>query len=151
HISRPYGAYSRRVFLVRSQNGRHPATFHLGRLIDLRDILKLFDKPAKQIHPLILVDDVAPSKLHPCLYLVTLGEEFTGMPCLEVEVVLVGVRSKPNLLELHRLRLLPGFLFLLLLLVSVFAVVDDLNDRGLSHWGDLDQIQPEFASAPERL
>src|SRR5690606_2993485 len=102
-------------------------------------------------HPLILVDDVAPSKLHPCLYLVTLGEEFTGMPCLEVEVVLVGVRSKPNLLELHRLRLLPGFLFLLLLLVSVFAVVDDLNDRGLSHWGDLDQIQPEFASAPERL
>lgn len=90
---------------------------------------------------MILIDDVATSKLHPGLDLVALVEEATRVLCLEVEVVRVGVRAETHLFHLHVLRLLPRLFLLLLLLVPILSVIDDLADGRLGGGGDLDEIQ----------
>src|SRR5690625_6722422 len=111
-----------------SQDRGHPAAFHPRCLVDLGDVLQFFDEAPEQVHPLILIDDVAPTKLNPGLNLVIVLEEAARVLRLKLEVVRVGMRPEPNLLHLYVLRLLPRFLLFLLYLVAVLTVVDDLND-----------------------
>lgn len=133
--------------LVRREYRGHTPPFHLGRLIDPCQVLHIFNETTKQIHSLILVDNVSASKLHVRLYLVTIVQEITGVVLFELIIVIVGAWSEPKLLHLHRLRPLPLPLLLLLLLVAVLAVVNDLAYGRLGIRSNFNEIKVMVAGA----
>ena len=78
-------------------------------------------------------------------------QELLGLIDLGVEVVGVDVQGKADLLDLNDLLVLLGFLFALLLLEAVFAVVQDLAHRRLRLGRDLHQIQVLLLRQTQRL
>ncbi len=82
-----------------------------------------------------------PRKRKRDLDLVAFVEEALHRPHLHVVIVIVDGRAHLDLLDLDDLLLLAGFVGLLLLLVFVFAVVEQFADRRLVVGGDLDQIE----------
>ena len=78
------------------------------------------------------------------LHLVTSGQELGGLVQLGVEVVGVNIERKAGLLDLDHFLVLLGFLLLLLLFKTVFAVVQHLAHRRHSLRCDLYQIEPGF-------
>src|SRR5690606_10306016 len=63
------------------------------------------------------------------------------MFCFEVEIVIVGIRREANLLYFGNLAFRLHFLFLLLLIVEEFIVVDDLAHGWIHLWRDLNQVK----------
>ena len=59
---------------------------------------------------------------------------------LEVVVVVVGLRSEANLLDVHLHLLCLDFLLMLLLLVDELAVVDEPAYRRLCIWRNLYEV-----------
>ena len=70
-----------------------------------------------------------------------LGQELGGLVDLGVEVVGVDVQRQADLLDLHDLLVLLGFLFPLLHFEAVLAVVQDLAHRRFGLGCHLDQVQ----------
>src|SRR5580704_1788957 len=60
---------------------------------------------------------------------------------LEIEIMVIRIRRKPDLLDLGGLALGLHLLFLSLLLVKEFIVIDDLTDRRGGVWRDLDEVE----------
>src|SRR6201999_1918728 len=60
---------------------------------------------------------------------------------LEIEVMVIGIRRKPDLLYLGGLALGLHLLLFLLLLVKEFIVIDDLTNGWVRIGRDLDQVQ----------
>lgn len=139
------------LLAVRSEDRGHPASFHTRRLVDLGDVLELLDEAPQQVHPLVLVDDVATAELDPGLHLVVVFEKSSGMPRFELEIVRVGVRPEADFLELDVLRLLARLFFLLLLLVAVLSVIDDLAYRRSGRRRDLYEVQLVLAGSLQRF
>jgi hypothetical protein len=74
---------------------------------------------------------------------------FQEAPCVfqfDIEVVVVGSRPELNLLHLHGVRLLPGLLLLLLLLVAVAPVVQELDHGRAGLGGDLHKVEAPLGS-----
>lgn len=133
------------------QNCCHPATFHAGSLVNLGDILKLFNKLFEHLHALVLVDNIAPTELDIGPYLVAVFEEAAGVAGLEVEVVVVGAGAEPNLLQLGMVLLFALLFFLFLLLVPVLPVVHDFANRRIRLWCNFYEVQFLFARHGERF
>ena len=76
--------------------------------------------------------------LHP----VPLRQELLGIFQFGVEIPHVNARRHPDLLDLHHVLVLSGFLLPLALLEPVFAVVHELAHRRGCLGRDLHQIQP---------
>ena len=82
------------------------------------------------------------------LYLHLFAEEVDGMLQLNAKVMRVDVGAKLDLLNLIRVLVLLGFLFLLGLLVTELAVIDQFTNRRIGVRSDFDEIHA--AVAPER-
>ena len=78
------------------------------------------------------------------LHLVASSQELGSLVQLGVEVVGVNIERKAGLLDLDHFLVLLGFLLLLLLFKTVFAVIQHLAHRRGSLRCDLDQIEPGF-------
>ena len=66
----------------------------------------------------------------------------------ELEVMLIGIRAEPDLLDDYLGRIGLHLLRLLFLLIDILLVVYDLADRGIHLGGDLHQIQLEALCQP---
>ena len=139
------------LFLGGRKDGYHATSFHFRRLIDLRHVFQRLRESIKEFSAAVFVDDITPAELDPRLHFVALLEEFSGMTCLEFEIVCVGVRPEADFFQRDRMLLLLGFLLLLLYLVAVLSEVDDLADRRINARGDFDEVQVEFSREFESL
>ncbi len=122
----------------------HSAPFHSGLLIDLAHILQFRDEPREKLSALFLVHNRSSPELHACLDLMPAFQKLTRMLGLEFEIVLVRMRPEAYFLEDNGVLFLPRLLLLLLLLVTVFAIVDDLADRRIGIWCNFYKIQAPF-------
>ena len=82
---------------------------------------------------------------------VAVGDELLGVLELRVEVTDINTGRHPDLLDLHHVLILPGFLFLLALLEAELSVVHQLAHRRHSLGRDLDQIQALLVGDFQRL
>ena len=83
------------------------------------------------------------------LDLVPFTEELTDLAGLGVEVTAADLRAVLHLLDDDCLRLLPGLLVPLALLVHPLGVVEDLAHRRTGHRRDLDQVEFELSGQLE--
>ena len=89
-----------------------------------------------------LLEDDAPSAEEDVrLELVALLEELAGVFHLEVEIVVVRVGTKTNLLLGHLGLVGLDFLLLLLLVVQKLLVIQNPADRRIRFWGNLHKVQ----------
>lgn len=106
---------------VASHEGRH--------LIGLAVIGQTFGEAKKEQLALVLVDDGTSTEINLKLDLVAVLEELDGMVALEVEVMIVGLRTQMNLLHDSLGAVGLDFLGFFLLLVEIFLIVHHLADR----------------------
>ena len=86
--------------LVGRQNGGHATSFHPWSLVDFGHILEFLDEPAKDVHPLILINNVATPELNPGFDLVSILQERPRVLRFEVKIVRVRMRSETHLFHL---------------------------------------------------
>jgi hypothetical protein len=110
-------------------------------LLDDRHILQGLDEPIQDGPSAIHADHLAPPEHHGDLGLVPLAEEALGVAGLELEIVLLGLRSELDFFELDNRLFLARFPRLFGLLVPVLAVVHDPADRRPSFRRHLHQIE----------
>jgi len=96
----------------------------------------------------LLVEHLPAAEKHGELDLVTFFKKLCGPPELDVEVMWVGFRSKPDFLQGERvvMMLFVGFAELSLLLIKPFSIIHYPADRGLARWGDFNQVQAGLTS-----
>ena len=116
-----------------------------GRPARGRDVGALLLDPHQLLTRDVWMRDLAAAETHGELHLVAGFEKLPCGACLEVQVVVVGLRSELDLLDLHHALLALGLALLLLLLVLELAIVEDLADRRASFRVDLHQIEPLLA------
>ncbi len=95
--------------------------------------------------------DLAPAEHHGQLDLVPLLQELTGVPRLELEIVLADSRPVLHFLHLDDVLLLSCCPRGLGLLEPVLPVVHDLDHRRTSRRGYLHEIQPLLACRLQRI
>jgi len=92
------------------------------------------------------VDDLTTAEHDDQLALVAFGQEPADVLHLEVEIVLVRLRTKLDLLQDDGGLMLPRLFLLLGGLVLELAEVHDLTDRGNGTWIDFDQLETSLFS-----
>src|SRR5260221_13631340 len=90
--------------LWRDHHG-HLAAFHARELLDLGDRVEVALDPHQDVHPELLVRQLAPTEPHGHLDLVALADEFLHGAHLDVIIVIVDAWAKFNFLDLDYLLL----------------------------------------------
>lgn len=122
----------------------HLAAFEQRHALDDAVLLEALGDREEQGPTAVRVRVLAATEPHRHLELVTLVEELDRRLHLGVDVVVVDLRSHPDLFPDDGLLLLLGVLDALLLLEPVLAVVEDLAHGRLRGRGDLDQVEALF-------
>ena len=128
--------------LFRYEQQLHPAAGHSARLLNLSHILQRLNNAIEHCIAVLLVQHLTSAEENGELYLVSFMQEFTSVIQLDVKVVPVGFRTKPNFLECAGVVLVflmcvanPSFL-----LVQPFAVIHYTADRRFARWCDFDEV-----------
>jgi len=114
-------------------------------------ILDLIREPREEVSADLGMGQLAPAELDRDLDPVPFLEELDGPPNLGIEVALADLRLQAHFLEGHRTLFSLGFLFALRELVFVLPEIEETNDRGRGHWGDLDEVVAAFLRESERF
>ena len=91
------------------------------------------------------------AETHGNLHTVAVCQELLGVFQLGVEIAHINARGHPNLLDLHHMLVLSGFLFPLALLELVLAVVHQLAHGGHCLRRNFHQIQPTLICNAQSL
>lgn len=137
-------AASSRLLLLprfRSKDGEHAFAFQFGHAFEAAGFGEAFGEFEEQKLAAVLEHDSTSLELHVCFYLISVFQEFFGVFCFEIEVVIVGAWRKADLFDLALFRVRLHLLFLLLLFVEELFVVDHLAHRRIGRWRDLDKIE----------
>src|SRR5262245_12518570 len=137
--------------LTRRHDHDHLAAFELGLLLDLRDGREVVAHPVEKFGPQVLVRHLAATEAQGNLDLVALFEEALHGAHLHVVVVVIDHRPELDLLDLDHLLLLARLGRLLLLLIFVFAVIEQLADGRGCVRGNLDEIEAGGLSTGQSL
>jgi hypothetical protein len=132
--------------LGRCYDHGHPFAFQFGRGFDFSEIFQVFGQAIQKFFPLVAVYDVPSLELDCGLYLVAILQKSFGVAFLEFIVVIIGLRPEPQFLQDNDMLLLFCFLFLLLFLEKVFAVIHDLAYRWIGIWCNFDKIKIQTVS-----
>ena len=126
---------------LRADEHDHSFSLEVRNIVGFSEIFEVRGKSCEQQFTLLLEHDGASAEENVCLHFVSLFEELLRMFELEVVVVVIRLRSEPNLL--HLLVLLVGFRFFLLFLLRVeeLLVVNDATNRRVGGRSDLDQVK----------
>src|SRR5581483_6002592 len=114
---------------------------HLGHAFQHTGIIQPLGKLQQQQLSSFLELDGPALELHIGLDLIPFLQKLLGMLSLEIEVMVIRIGSKANLLDLGGLALSLLLLFLFLLFVKEFIIIDDLTNGGIRSGGDLDKIE----------
>lgn len=139
--------------LLRKRTDLHVdvSTGHLRLLIHMPHVVQVFFDPLGKLMTKLLVGHLTSFELELNAHLVSFSQEVLRMKDFDMIVVRVDADTELQFLHLATLLMLVGFLLVLLLKVFVFAVIDDLADRGFSVRGDLDKIKTPFTRHTDRL
>ena len=131
------------LFFVRfgADHHGHVLAKQCRQLVHLAHLFELLGETEQEQLALILVDDGTTPEGHHQLHLVTVLQELDGMIALEIEIMIVRLRTHVNLLHRGFGTVGLDFLRLLLLLVEVFLVIHHLAYRRIGLWGNLHQVQ----------
>ena len=126
-------------------------TGHFRLLVALAHRLEVFLDLAGEQMAELLMGHLAAAELELDAYLVSFGEEVFGMSDLDEVIVRVDADTELHLLHLAALLMLVGFLFVLLLDVLKFAVVDDLANGRIGLRSHLHEVQAALTGNAQRL
>jgi len=136
--------------LGRQENGHHTA-LQLCALVQIGNFGALFGKLIQQILADVGVGHLTAAETNGNLHAVAVGNELLSVLQLGVEVAHVDTGRHPDLLDLHHVLVLSGFLLALALLETELSVVHQLAHRGIRLGRDLDQIQTLLISDLQSL
>lgn len=129
-----------------SEHDKHPFSFKFGKGFRLADLLEAFGEFQEQEFSAFLELDSAALELNVSFHLITVFQKPFGMTRFEIEIMVVGIGCKTDLFHFGNLGLGLHFLFLLLLIVKEFIIIDDLTNGGIGVGGDLHQVELLFLS-----
>lgn len=92
---------------------------------------------------LLGIEHISASELNSRFDFISIFQKSSGVASFELEVMVIGIGTKPQLLDLHGMLLLFGFFLLLLLFIHEFTEVDHFTDRWFCIWSDLHQVEVE--------
>ena len=138
------------LFLGGDDN-HHTLAFELGHLFKLAGLLARLCELEEHQLTLILIDDGTALEEHLHFHLAAFFQEADGMVGLELEVVLVGLRSEADFLDDHLCRLGFDVLLFLLLFVKKLLVVHYLAHGRGGLGGDFHQVETELVGERQSL
>jgi len=124
---------------------------HFRFLVALAHRFKVFLDLAGEQMAELLMGHLAAAELELDAHFVPFGEEVFGMSDLDEVIVRVDADTELHLLHLAALLMLVGFLFVLLLDVLKFAVVDDLAHGRIGLRSHLHEVQTALTGNAQRL
>jgi len=107
---------------------------------------KVLGKTHEQLFAKISVRNLPAAELDDGLDSVAFLQKSDGVVLFEAVVVVVGIRTEFEFLDLHDVLLLLGVVLLLLLLVLIVTVVDSFGDRRHGSRRNEDKIEPHLLS-----
>lgn len=129
----------------------HLLAFERGHRLYLTVLFQIIGKTEKENLTLFLEKNGASAEEHIRTNLVAIEEELLCVLQLELIVVLIGLRTEPNLLYLNFNLLLLHFLLPLLLLVKELGIVDQATNWRLGIGGDFYKVNSLLASQIQSL
>ena len=130
---------------MRGEDGDNPPAHKFGFALHLGTKLhNALDDLVKLLETYFFVGHLTSPKLHDELDLISLVHKALGLAQFDLQVVGVNIGAELDLLEVGGSLLFAGLIGLFLLLVLVFAVVDEAHNWWIGIGGDLDQIEPSF-------
>ena len=134
------------LFLNRSDHHYHPLALKLRHILSPSELLKLDGETEKKFLSLVGELNRTASEEYRRLDLGTLPEELLGVLELELEVMLIGVRTEADFLYHNLGGILLHLLGLLLLLVKILLVIKYLAHRRVCLGSNLDQVEFHLVS-----
>ena len=131
---------------LRRKNRDQIRPFHFGSGFHRAKLGQFDDQPVQQRPANSLVNDFSSPEKHGSFYLVALLQEAGGMILFELIVVVIRVGPELYFLDRNVLLMLPGIVFLFVLLIEILAVVHDSAHRWACSGRDFYQIQTAFFS-----
>ena len=129
------------LFLNRSDHHYHPLALKLRHILSPSELLKLDGETEKKFLSLVGELNRTASEEYRRLDLGTLPEELLGVLELELEVMLIGVRTEADFLYHNLGGILLHLLGLLLLLVEILLVIKYLAHRRVSLGCNFHQVK----------
>lgn len=126
------------------QYHHHLPAFEPGLHLDFGDLESVILDAFQQFHSQLLVRHFAAAETQGNFDFIALLEEAFHRTHLHVIIVIIDHRSEFDLLDLNYFLLFARLGCLLLLLVFVFAIVEQLADGGRCIGRDFDQVQSGF-------
>jgi hypothetical protein len=134
---------------LRRKDHYDPPALHRWVLFELADFAELVDDPPHQLEALLHVGIFPAAEDHRKYDFVLLFQELLGPVDLGHQVVFTDFGPEAELF-VPTVMSVPLVLPLLLLVLEL-SIVHDATDGWLLGWGNLDQIEPHFASLLQRL
>jgi len=136
--------------LFRTQNHEQAVAFHTRRLLNVGDVSQFRCDSVEHLPPDLRVGDLTPAKADSDLDLATIIEETAGIPDLKGYVVLTGLGTQTDFLDLRPLGFLgPSLLFGLF--VQILAVIHHPANGRVSMGSYLDQVQVTSLGSPQGI
>ena len=139
------------LFLNRNHDHRHDASFDGRLLVNVAGLSASLDELLHNVVTDLLVSHLTSLITKNDANLITGVEKTNSVVCLGVEVVNVDAAGELNLLDLDGLLLLLSFLFLLVTLIAVLAVVHDLAYRRVCGGGNQYKVQSHLVRFFKRV
>lgn len=122
----------------------HRAPFHAGPLLDLAELGNVSGEMIEHLDAQIGVGDLAAPECNGRLDLVAFLQEPQRMIFLELVVVVVGIGTELDFLDLDFVLLLFRLVLAFFFLVGVLAVVDYFGDRRYGRRRNENEIKPHL-------
>src|SRR5882724_4878507 len=132
-------------------DGQHTLAFHFRHAFQHPRVVQPFGEFQQEQLPSFLELDGAAFELYIGLDLIAVLQEFLGVLRFEVEIMIVRIQREADLFYFGGLALGLHFLFLFLLLVKEFIVIDDLTYWRVCIGRDLDEVKPLFLRHLQRF
>src|SRR6266446_9881974 len=137
--------------LLRRHDHSHLPAFHPRHLLDFGVLLEVVPDPHQDVHSQLLMRELAPTEPHGHLDLVTLLDEFDHAAHFYIVIVIIDAGAQFDFFNLDDFLLLAGFVLFLLLLVFIFAEIEDFADRRVGVWRYLDEIETGIGGHGQRF
>src|SRR2546422_915889 len=135
----------------RCEDHRHVAALELWFLFDFPDVLQLLRDAVQHFPAQLDVRHLPAAVHHRHLHFVAVFQEFTRVPGLEVEIVIVDPGAVFHFLQVNHVLLFLGGARRLRLLELELPIVHDLDDGGPGERRDFHEIQAPFGRGGDRF
>ena len=136
--------YDSLLLFVRGYHHCHSLALKDRHILGVAEFFKLYRKPEELLLALVLEHNGTSPEEDGRLYLGAFLEEFPGVLELELEIVLVGIRTEADFLDHHLGGVGFHLLRLLLALVEELFVIEYLTNWRIGLGADFHQIQLEL-------